>query len=66
MSWFLSSGGLILTHIKKKCGLQNKYNTEKNTVPYFLHLSIIGIHVHLHSELLHERFKYRFNLDLKF
>ena len=31
MSWFWSSGGSILTQIKKKCGPQNKYDTEKNT-----------------------------------
>ena len=31
MSWFWSSGGSILTQIKKKCGPQNRYNTEKNT-----------------------------------
>ena len=31
MSWFWSSGGSVLTQVKKKCGPQNKYNTEKNT-----------------------------------
>ena len=47
---------------KKKRGPQIKYDTEKNTESSnFFHLSIIGIHVHLHFELLHERFKSTFS-----
>ena len=35
MSWFWSSGGSILTQIKKKCGLQNKF--------FFADMNVFGL-----------------------
>ena len=62
----LGSGHRAVDFDANKKNAGRKINRTPRKIPYFLHLSISGIHVHLHSELLHERFKYRFNLDLKF
>ena len=52
---------------KKKCGPQNKYDAKKNTESgIFSHLSIIDIHVHLHSELLTCTFSVYFLVNILF
>ena len=53
MSWFWSSGHLVdFDENKKNAGRKINVTPRKIPSPVFFHLSIIGIHVHLHSELL--------------